>query len=99
MKLARTSIAAWPDASVTTVLPCGKVAPAFDLSSDVKATVAPDTELPNLSRTVTRSGLNATPTCAACPLPVVAVTVAGGEDGVTVAVSPKEIRAEAFAEA
>src|SRR5438105_15390612 len=95
LKLARTSMAASPEASVNAVFPRGKLTPACDVSSDVKVTVAPDTGLSNLSRTVTRRLLKALPTWAVCGVPAVAVIVAGVEDGVTV-VPPKERMSKAL---
>src|SRR5689334_14294057 len=92
LKLARASIAAWPEASVTTLLPCGNIAPAFVVESVANVTVAPDTGLSNLSRTVTRSELRTEPTSTVCDIPPVAVTLAGGVDGPTLTTCPNEMR-------
>jgi hypothetical protein len=76
-----------PEASVTAVLPCGKVTPAFD----VNVTVAPDTGLSNLSRTVTWRVLKSPPISVACGVPEIAVIVAGVLDGPMMP-APKEMR-------
>src|SRR5690349_9481252 len=92
LKLARASMAACPEVSVVTLLPCGNIAPAFVVESDANVTVAPVTRLSNRSLTVTRSELSTLPTSTVCDVPLIAVTLAGGVDGPTLTADPNEIR-------
>src|SRR6266705_5128708 len=92
LKLARASIDALPEASVTTLLPRGNIAPAFVVESEANVTVAPDTRLSNLSLIVTRSELRTVPTSTVCDIPPVAETLAGGVDGPTLTGDPNDMR-------
>src|SRR5437764_13064746 len=94
LKFARASIVAWPEASVTAVLPRGKIAPPFDAASDVNVTVAPDTRLSNLSFTVTRREFKAAPTSTVWGVPSVARIAAGIPEGACVRLGPNEMMPE-----
>ena len=75
-------------------MPRGNVAPALDVGSVVKVTVAPETRLSNLSRTVTRRLSRLVPTCAICGVPEVARMLAGVPDGPIVMVEPNVMMLE-----